>query len=187
MGTVCHGAGRITPGSAGRGHHAVEKFRTVKDIDCAVRNGTAAQRQRAVVGDVITCNTAVGREQGNGRGDDPRWRRVDRSRIVLKAIWGDHGPCNHVDVTETLYRAVIGAARDALPDVIVYAAVAEAARVYVIVGDSECAVDEVGREPHCVTGRTHRRRGNNYSVVRYAAAIECGQRGVGVTIQGKPL
>ena len=32
-------------------------------------------------------------------------------------------------------------------------AVAEAARVYVIVGDSECAVDEVGREPHCVTGR----------------------------------
>ena len=74
MGTIRQVGGIITPGSASRGHHAVEKFRTVKDIDCAVRNGAAAQCQRAVVGDVITCNTAVGRERANGR-NGRRWRR----------------------------------------------------------------------------------------------------------------
>ena len=67
MGAVRQARGRVTPGPAGSGHHAVEKFRAVKDIDRAVRNGAAAQRQRAVVGDVVTCNPAVGRERRDVR------------------------------------------------------------------------------------------------------------------------
>ena len=111
----------------------------------------------------------------------------NRGRIVFKAVRGDHSAGDHVDVTETLDRAVIWPPGDAFPDVVVYTPVAEAARVNVVVGDSECPVDEVGGEPGNETGCAYWRRGNNYRVVRCAAAIECCQRGIGVTIQGKSL
>ena len=76
----------------------------------------------------------------------------NRGRIVFKAVRGDRGAGDHVDVTETLDRAVIWPPGDAFPDVVVYTPVAEAARVNVVIGDSECPVDEVGGEPENETG-----------------------------------
>ena len=63
-----------------------------------------------------------------------------RTAVVLfsrRPVRGDHSAGDHVDVTETLDRAVIWPPGDAFPDVVVYSPVAEAARVNVVVGDSE--------------------------------------------------
>ena len=56
---------RIAPRAAAVGHRAAQQRRTVKDLDRCVGLRRAAQRQRAVIGDVVAHRAAVGRERGN--------------------------------------------------------------------------------------------------------------------------
>src|SRR4029078_13523414 len=99
----------------------------------------------------------------------------------------DHGSRDHIDVAEALDRAVIWPPGDRQADIVVYTAIAEAARVNVGVGDREWAGDKVGSEPDYETGCTHRRCGNDHRIVRETAVVERRNRCVGVTIQGKSL
>ena len=76
VGAVRQRRRRIAPGAAAVGHRAAQQRRAVKNLDRCVGFRRAGQRQRGVIGDVVTHRAAVGRERGNGR--RRRRHRVDR-------------------------------------------------------------------------------------------------------------
>ena len=78
--------GGIAPGARPVGGGAAEQRRAVEDLDGRVGFRRAGQRQRAVIGDAVTHDAAVGRERGDAR----RNRRVV-SMVTLKRCRGRAG------------------------------------------------------------------------------------------------
>ena len=67
---------RIAPGPAAVRRRAAQQRRTVKDLDRCIGFRRTGQRQRIVIGDVVTHRAPIGRERGNARCH--RRRRVNR-------------------------------------------------------------------------------------------------------------